>query len=58
MVFENYTNLPQASETSIEEEMGQMSITEPNISHKGTERRIKSSKAAKRASRSVLDVLA
>jgi tRNA A-37 threonylcarbamoyl transferase component Bud32 len=35
MMFESHTNLPQLSETSIEEEMEQMSITEPNTSHRG-----------------------
>jgi hypothetical protein len=38
MVFESHTNLPQASESSIGKEMEQMSITEPNTSHKGKDK--------------------
>lgn len=35
MMFESHTNLPQPSDASIEEEMEQMSITEPNASQTG-----------------------
>ena len=35
MMFESHTNLPQPSETSMEGEMEQMSITEPNVSQGG-----------------------
>jgi hypothetical protein len=34
MMFESHTNLPQPSGTTIEEEMEQMSITEPNTSYR------------------------
>jgi hypothetical protein len=33
-MFESHTNLPQPSDTLIEEEMEQMSITEPNTSYR------------------------
>jgi hypothetical protein len=38
VMFESHTNLPQPSETSIENDIEHMSITEPKTSHTGRSR--------------------
>jgi hypothetical protein len=49
MMFESHTNLPQPSETSIDEEMEQMSITEPNTSHTGNRAKDKVEQGGKKS---------
>jgi tRNA A-37 threonylcarbamoyl transferase component Bud32 len=49
MMFESHTNLPQPSETSIEDEMEQVSITEPTISHRGNRAKYKVKQGGKKS---------
>jgi hypothetical protein len=49
MMFESHKNLPQPCETSIDEEMKQMSITELNTSHRGNRAKDKVEQGGKKS---------